>query len=64
MNHIQDQAQAIYEKGGQVAVLDAVNDGTLKATLWGYCSGCEDYSPADEKRDCLCCGLTVFGEVL
>ena len=63
MNNAQ-QAQAIYEQGGKSAVFDAVNAGTLDTKGFGYCSGCEDYTPADEKRDCLCCGLTVFGEVL
>jgi hypothetical protein len=63
MNQI-DKAQAIYDKGGKTAIFDAVNSGHLDSKGFGYCSGCEDYTPADNDRNCIVCGLGVFGEVL
>ena len=59
-----EKAVEIYNKGGQYAVYEAVNKGTLDCKGWGYCSGCEDNTPVDKDRDCLVCGLQVWGEIL
>lgn len=58
-----EKAVKIYEEGGQAAIYDAVKNGILSCKGWGYCSGCEDETPHDESRECLVCGLEVFGEV-
>ena len=63
MNQL-EKAQAIYDKGGKSAICDAVNTGQLVTKGFGYCSGCEDYTPSDKDRNCIVCGLGVFGEVL
>lgn len=59
-----DKAVEIYNEGGQYAVYEAVKRGLLDCKGWGYCSGCEDDTPADEDRTCLVCGLQVWGEIL
>jgi hypothetical protein len=51
-NH--EVAYGIYEKSGQSAVFDAVNNGMLDCDEWSYCGPCEIESPFYEKA-CLVC---------
>ena len=48
-------AVKIYEKSGQYAIYDAVNNGILKADAWRDCIPCEDRTPHFE-GSCLVCG--------
>jgi len=57
-------AKKIYKNGGKSAIIEAVNFGQINSKRSGYCSGCEDYMPADNAGNCLACGLGVFGDVL
>ena len=50
-----EKAVEIYEKGGQYAIYDAVNNGTLHADAWRDCIPCEDRTP-HEDGVCLVCG--------
>ena len=45
----------IYERGGQYAVMKAVEDGVLKADSYRDCLGCEIRTP-HEGDTCLVCG--------
>jgi hypothetical protein len=47
-------AYTIYEKSGQSAVFDAVNNNTVSCDEWSYCEPCETDSPFFE-RTCLVC---------
>lgn len=50
-----EKAVEIYEKGGQYAIYDAVNNGSLHADAWRDCIPCEDRTP-HEDGVCLVCG--------
>ena len=47
-------AYEIYEKKGQYAVYDAVNNGTIKSDYWKDCKPCEDTTPFYDNC-CLVC---------
>ena len=52
-----EKAVEIYEKAGQYAIYDAVNNGSLHADAWRDCIPCEDRTP-HEDGTCLVCGTS------
>lgn len=50
-----EKAVEIYEKGGQYAVMQAVEDGVLTADCYRDCIPCECRTP-HEDGTCLVCG--------
>jgi uncharacterized paraquat-inducible protein A len=50
-----EKAVEIYERAGQYAIYDAVNNGTLQADAWRDCIPCEDRTPHEDGH-CLVCG--------
>jgi len=59
LKHVTEVCLEIYEKHGQSAVFDYVNEQKSKGHLpnvhYEYCKGCETDSPAWE-HECLVCG--------
>ena len=55
-------AYIIYQRAGAHAVVEGVNNSTIKATVWRYCHPCEAVQPhTNDNRvyDCLICGGTT-----
>lgn len=56
MRNIYEECLAVYEKGGQYAVVDYVKEH-YPSTPWLWCDACEDVAPVDaHDYACLICG--------
>ena len=54
MSKLSDKCYRIYEKGGQYAVYDFINDNYPEQS-WAWCEPCESESPIDTDYACLVC---------